>query len=209
MVVVCMNKRTEQKIEDLKKLMAEKVSVEEIAEKRFSGNKSLCKSYILKFAEFFQEFPEYIPEKKSEAKILEKSHEPVRARKTKNFDVVDVSAYDLSKMDLDSLKKLSPAVLSSMLVMSAPEILSMMKNFKHLEKINKFIDERDNLIKLDDILRIPDEIVALKDSAPKSYRISKSIEKIFDKTVKQYPHYTKTAMINMALKEFAEKYYKK
>lgn len=204
-----MNKRTVEKIENIKALMEQKKTFEEIAEERFSGNKTLCRQYFAKYSEFFKDFPEYLPEKNSEAEILEKSNEPVRARKTKNFDVVDVSAYDLSKMDLDSLKKLSPAVLSSLLIMSAPEILSMMKNFKHLEKINKFIDERDNLIKLDDVLRIPDEIVALKDSAPKSYRISKTIEKLFDKTVKQYPHYTKTAMINMALKEFAEKYYKK
>ena len=206
-----MNKRTVEKIESIKALMEQKKSVEEIAEEKFSGNKTLCRQYFVKFAEFFKNFPEYLPEKKSEAEILDekKSDKAVRARKTKNFDVVDVSAYDLSKMDLDDLKSLSPAVLSSMLVVSAPEILTMLKNFKHVEKINKFIEEKDNLMKLDDILRIPDEIVALKDSAPKSYRISKSIEKIFDKTVKQYPHYTKTAMINMALKEFAEKYYKK
>ena len=206
-----MNKRTVEKIESIKNLMEQKKSLEEIAEEKFSGNKTLCKQYFLKFEEFFKDFPEYIPEKKVEAEILDKenSQKALRARKTKNFEVADVSGYDLSKMELDDLKSLSPAVLSSLLVMSAPEILSAMKNLEHLDKINKFIEERDNLIKIDDVLKVPDEIITLKDSAPKSYRISKSIEKLFDKTVKQYPQYTKTTLINMALKEFAEKYYKK
>lgn len=202
------NRATLKKIEDIKEMMRAKISREEIISKKFNRSIKSYEEYLIKFQEYFSEFEDYlknIPQKNDLKIIGEKKSE-------KNISdengLVDVSAYNLQNMTLDDLKGLSARETLSMLILNAPELLMTLQKNKHLDKINDFIEKNENLEKIENILVVPDEVLNLKDNVAKSVRISRSIEDEFDKVVAQTP-YTKSALLNFALKEFVEKYRKK
>ena len=84
-----------------------------------------------------------------------------------------------------------------------------------LELLARMLDKGEELLKLlnqkddeyiSEVLIIPNELVKMYDLKLKSVRLSKEIEEEFDKVSKKYNVYSKTSLINMALKEFVEKY---
>lgn len=56
------------------------------------------------------------------------------------------------------------------------------------------------------LLSIPEDIKKLKDIEIKSFRVSKSLVSEFDQLAEQHKELTKTALINLALKEFIDRY---
>lgn len=206
------NRTTERKINEMLDLMREGKSAREIAKLKFKGSPKYYLEFLERNKEAFADFQEYFlidyPGKKSEAE--DKKNEIVSgAIKTAQNSVVNFSEYKIESMKKDELKKLNPDELSRLLIFFAPDILEMLSSAKNIQKINKFIDEKDHLIKLDDVLAVPQELIKLPDAVPRSFKFSKKIMKDFDKVASQYSQYTKQTLLNLALKEFAEKYDKK
>lgn len=82
-------------------------------------------------------------------------------------------------------------------------------------KLKKLLENTDDLIALlnkeekieeINILQVPEELLKLKDIKISSVRISENIEKQFNDLVAKNKLYSKTALMNMALLEFIDKY---
>lgn len=82
-------------------------------------------------------------------------------------------------------------------------------------KLKKLLENTDDLIALlnkdkkieeINILQVPEELLKLKDIKISSVRISENIEKQFNDLVAKNKLYSKTALMNMALLEFVDKY---
>lgn len=82
-------------------------------------------------------------------------------------------------------------------------------------KLKKLLENTDDLIALlskeekieeINILQVPEKLLKLKDIKISSVRISENIEKQFNDLVAKNKLYSKTALLNMALLEFINKY---
>lgn len=184
-------KFSEEKLQEISKMMQEEKSFHEIAEKFFNKNVKRAKECVLKNREYFKKFKNYLAEAEQENNIQ------VLAHQKPNFSPVNISEYNLSKMSEDDLKQLSAKELTSLLVFKAPELLMLLQK----EKIRKADEEH--------LLTVPMEIIAARDKKNRTLRISEALEKQFDQIVAEYEGFTKTDLLNFAIKEFIDKYGKK
>lgn len=191
----------ENKIAVMKEMMTAGTDVREIIKKHFSRSIQRYLAFLEKHKEEFSNFEEYFQ--------LEKKSQAVKAIKKAETSIVNFSEYKIESMKKEELKKLNPDELGKLLIAFAPDLLLMLAETKNIKKINKFIDEKDNLIKLDDVLVVPEEFIKLPDAVSRNFRFSQKVVKEFDEVAAQYSQYTKQTLLNLALKEFADKYRKK
>lgn len=196
-----MRKDQEQKINEILVMMSEKKSIQAIAAEKFSKNLKRCVEYLEKNKSHFKHFPEYF------------GHNPIQAardiKKNQNGELIDLSKYTMESLNENDLQKLPAEELGKLLIMYAPKLLNMLKNSEHVEKINNFINEKNNLLRLDDVLVMPKEITEAADKRNRTLRLSAKIEKEFDELIKDFSIYSKTDLLNLAVKEFTEKYKKR
>lgn len=196
--------RTQKKIEEILAMMTAGEPAREIAKQKFKGGIKDYLKFLEKHKEFFSEFESYFSIEYENKKNKNVS-EPFKSQKN---DVVNFSEYNLETIDKEQLKSLNPETLGQLLIMFAPDILDIVSKSKNIEKINKFIDENDNLLKLDDTLIVTEDILQPKKIVARTVKFSEDILREFEKVTEQYPHYTKQSLFNVAIKDFIQKYRK-
>lgn len=194
------NGTTERKIGEILELLKMGTPVKEIVKKKFNGGIKNYLEFLNRNSGAFNGFPH--------AFDIKPRAEVVEAKKTANNSLTDVSKFTIGDLKEKNLEKLSAEELGKLLILYAPKLLSMVGQVENVEKINKFINEKDNLIKLDDVLVVPDEILKATDKRNRTLRLSEKLEKEFDEVVAQYGIYSKTDLLNLAIKDFVEKYKK-
>lgn len=195
------NGTTERKIKEIQELLRAEISVKQIVKEKFHGGIKTYLEFLNRNSEHFKEFPH--------AFDIKPRGEAAEAKKTANKSLIDVSKFTIGDLQEKNLEKLSAEELGKLLILYAPKILGMLSQAQNVEKINKFINEKDNLIKLDDVLAVPEEILKAADKRNRTLRLSEKLEKEFDEVVAQYGMYSKTDLLNLAVKDFIIKYKKK
>lgn len=194
------NGTTERKIKEIQELLKAGTPVKQIVKEKFHGGIKTYLEFLNRNSEHFNDFPQ--------AFDIKPRGEMVEAKKTANKSLTDVSKFTIGDLQEKNLEKLSAEELGKLLILYAPKLLSMISQAQHVEKINKFINEKDNLIKLDDVLVVPEEILKATDKRNRTLRLSEKLEKEFDEVVAQYGMYSKTDLLNLAVKDFIIKYKK-
>lgn len=85
------------------------------------------------------------------------------------------------------------------------DIIKLKKLLENADDLITLLNKNENLYEFN-ILQVPDELLKLKDIKISSVRISEKIEREFNELVAKNKLYSKTALLNMALLEFIEKY---
>lgn len=195
------NGTTERKIKEVQGLLRAGTPVKQIVKEKFHSGIKTYLEFLNRNSEHFNDFPQ--------AFDIKPRGEVAETKKTANKSLVDVSKFSIGDLQEKNLEKLSAEELGKLLILYAPKLLSMISQAQHVEKINKFINEKDNLIKLDDVLVVPEEILKAADKRNRTLRLSEKLEKEFDEVVTQYGMYSKTDLLNLAVKDFIIKYRKK
>lgn len=194
------NGTTQRKINEIIEMVKSGASTREIIKKKFNGGVKAFNDFLERNKTAFNDFPFLFG--------VEYQNKMPNTKKTANNELIELSNYKIENLEIENLKNLNSESLGKLLIMFAPELLGMLNEAKHLKKINNFIEEKNNLIKLDDVLVVPAQVLEAKDKRNRTLRLSEKIENEFDDLIKNYKIYSKTDLLNFAILEFIEKYKK-